>query len=170
MKGICAGSGQRPFDREHGWINLDINPKWEPDIVGDWNDLSMFDDNSLDYVVAHHTIEHVGCGEAAPFIRESYRVLKPDGSLLIFVPDMRALCQRWLSHQMDTQLFMTNVYGAFMSDEHDRHRWGFDTASLREALQHTAAWSKVIPFDWRKIPGADIAGPDFWILATEGVK
>jgi ubiquinone/menaquinone biosynthesis C-methylase UbiE len=166
--GINAGSGQRPFGP--GWCNLDIQDKYGPDLVADFNDLSMFADNSMEYVVNHHGAEHAGCGESDAFFKEAYRVLKPGGSLIVCVPDMRALCQRWISHQMDTQLFMTNVYGAFMGDPRDRHAWGFDAASLRETLQRVAAWSKVIPFDWRKIPGADIAGPDFWILSYEGVK
>jgi ubiquinone/menaquinone biosynthesis C-methylase UbiE len=166
--GINAGSGQRPFTG--GFVNLDIQDKYGPDLVADFNDLSMFADNSMEYVVNHHGVEHAGCGESDAFFKEAYRVLKPGGSLIVCVPDMRALCQRWISHQMDTQLFMTNVYGAFMGDPRDRHAWGFDAASLRETLQRVAVWSKVIPFDWRKIPGADIAGPAFWILGMEGVK
>lgn len=165
---INAGSGQRPFTG--GFCNVDIQDKYGPDLVADFNDLHMFADNSMDYVVNHHGAEHARCGESDAFFKEAYRLLKPGGSLLVFVPDMRALCQRWLSHQMDTQLFMTNVYGAFMGDPHDQHAWGFDAKSLRETIERVATWSKVIPFDWRKIPGADIAGPDFWILSIEAVK
>src|SRR5262245_41354003 len=40
---LNVGSGQRPFAREHGWINLDSNKRWSPDVVADWNDLHMFD-------------------------------------------------------------------------------------------------------------------------------
>lgn len=168
MIGINAGSGQRKFDSTLGWINVDIQPRWEPDIVADWNDLSMFKDNSVDYVVSHHSLEHVGCGEGSGFIREARRVLKPLGSLLIFVPDMRALAQRWLVGQLDTQIYMTNIYGAYMGDEADRHKWGYDRESLWRYLK-TFGFKDVHAFNWREIYGADIAR-DFWILGIEAIK
>lgn len=166
---LNAGSGQRPFDTAAGWINLDAQARWNPDVVGDWNDLSMFKSDSMELVVAHQTIEHVGCGECGPFIKEAWRVLKPGGSLIVTVPDMKAICRRWVMGTMDTQLFMTNVYGAYMGEEGDRHRWGFDTAHLYQTLKAFANWSSVRLFDWRQIPGSDIA-QDWWILGLEARK
>lgn len=169
MKGLNCGSGQRPFDREQGWINIDIEKRWEPDVVADWNKLDMFEDNSMDYVVSHHSLEHVGCGEGDGFIREAHRVLKPEGSLLIFVPDMKALAQRWLMRQISTQIYMTNVYGAYMGHAADRHAWGYDGESLWMYLKKFE-FKDVKTFNWRTIPGADIAGRDWWILGMEAVK
>lgn len=167
---LNVGSGQRPFSREHGWINIDSNPRWNPDVVADWNSLTMFEDNSMDLVVSHHSLEHVGCGEGKPFIGEAYRVLRPGGSLLIFVPDMRILVYRWITNQMTTQLYMTNVYGAYMGDEADRHKWGYDHVSLVEFIRSCdVPWSKIMAFDDRPIAGADIA-KDYWILGMEAVK
>ena len=165
---LNVGSGQRPFDQNYGWINLDSNARWSPDIVGDWNDLSAFDNESMDLVVSHHSLEHVGCGEGDGFIREAKRVIKPGGSLLVFVPDMRLLAQRWLLREIDDQIYMTNVYGAYMGDEADRHKWGYTSGSLRRyLLAHFGP--KVGHFNWRTIPGADIAR-DWWILGMEAVK
>lgn len=176
MIGLNCGSGQRPFtslpDEGIQWINIDINPKWDPDIVANWNDLSMFSSGSVDYVVSHHSLEHVGCGDGSGFIREAYRVLKPGGSLLVFVPDMKALAKRWLDGGLTDQIYMTNVYGAYMGDEADRHRWGYTSDSLQETLDYFrsgVAWAIIRPFDFRQIPGADIA-QDFWILGMEAVK
>src|SRR5678815_699574 len=100
MLGLNCGSGQRPFqsypDEGVQWINVDVQDKWKPDIVADWNDLNMFGDGVADYVVSHHSLEHVGCGEGDGFIREAHRILKPGGSLLVFVPDNRALCGAYM--------------------------------------------------------------------------
>lgn len=165
---LNVGSGQRPFDRAAGWVNLDSNTKWSPDVVANWNDLSMFESGSMDLVVAHHTIEHVGCGEADPFIGEARRVLKEGGRLLVFVPDMQAIAKRWLTNELGEQLYMTMVYGAFMGDEQDRHRWGWSRQGLWKYLNQWK-WSDVRAFDWRAIPGADIA-EDWWIIGMECVR
>ena len=175
MIGLNVGSGQRRFsagiESSIEWINIDINPKWNPDIVGNWNDLQEcgFEDSSVDYVVSHHSLEHVGCGEGDGFIREAHRVLKPRGSLLVFVPDMRALAQRWLTGQLDEQLYMTNVYGAYMGDEADRHKWGWSRQGLWAYLKKFT-FRDVKAFNWRKLGGADLAGPDWWIIALECIK
>lgn len=171
MKGINAGSGQRPFDAETGWINVDVNPKWKPDVVGDWNDLSWCESDSLDYVVSHHSLEHVGCGEGDGFVREAWRVLKPGGSLLVFVPDSKALCQRFLLGQIDEYTFNVNMYGAYMGDEADRHKWSYSGEALYRYLKQGVGvrWRDVHAFNWRSIAGADIA-QDWWILGTEAVK
>ncbi len=172
MIGLNCGSGQRRFsagiESSIEWINIDINPKWTPDIVADWNDLSMFQDASVDYVVSHHSLEHVGCGEGDGFIREAHRVLKPGGSLLVFVPDMKALAQRWLTGQLAEQIYMTNVYGAYMGDEADRHKWGWSRQGLFDYLKKFP-FRDVHAFDWRSLAGADIA-QDWWITGMEAVK
>ena len=164
---LNVGSGQRPF--KSPWTNVDVNPKWRPDVVADSAHMPMIADGSADLIVLHHCLEHFGCGEAIPMIQECHRILCPGGSLLIFVPDMRALGHMWMRGQISTQVFMTNTYGAYMDDEADRHKWGYDRPSLHEFLRRSSPWSNVGPFDWRPIAGADIAY-DVWILAAEAVK
>ena len=82
---INAGSGQRPFLKP--WINIDCRDQGYPvDILTDVKDLSMFADNSVDIIVAHHLLEHIDIGELEQYIAEWYRVLKSGGKLDIFVP------------------------------------------------------------------------------------
>jgi SAM-dependent methyltransferase len=171
--GLNVGSGERKFSSGPAvqWINIDkeSRPGEEPDLVADGANLGTIPNGSVDLYVLHHCLEHEGCGEGDGLIREAHRVLRPGGSLLVFVPDLYALATRWLGGQLDTQIYVTNLYGAFRGDDSSRHRWGFDAGSLLYTLQSPAKWRAVKPFDWRTIPGASIAR-DWWILGAEAIK
>jgi predicted SAM-dependent methyltransferase len=165
---LNVGSGQRRFGP--GWINIDLQvkkPEIIPDVQAQGEQLPV-PSEVADFVVLHHVLEHYGCGEGESVIKECWRCLKTGGSLLVFVPNTRALAQRYLIRQMDTQLYMTNTYGAFHGHDADRHRWGFDNDSLRYFLG-TVTGCVAKTFDWREVPGADLA-KDWWILAMECEK
>ena len=171
--GLNIGSGQRPFPDAEGitWINVDKVPHGGmpmPDLLCDGAHLPH-SNGSVDYFVLHHVLEHFGCGEAKGLIDEAFRVLRPGGSLLVFVPNMRALAAHWLGGGIDTQVFMTNVYGAYMGHEEDRHKWGYDPTSLSLFMVGDRNWKDIDHFDWREVPGMDVAR-DWWILALEAVR
>ncbi len=193
MLKLNVGSGQRPFDnsciyckgkhpfvpeipeatydhaREPLWTNVDVNPRWAPDVEANGENMPMFADGSADMIVLHHVLEHYGCGESSMLVKECFRVLAHGGSLIVCVPEMRELAKMWLRGTLDTQLYMTNVYGAYMNSDDDRHKWGFDSLSLATYLMGSASWNRVTTFDWRDIPGASIA-KDVWICGLECVK
>ncbi len=172
MIGANIGSGERPFKstEEIKWYNIDAvdRPGQETDFICDASVALPFECDSLDYVVLHQVLEHAGCGEYCSLIENCKKVLKSGGSLLVFVPNMRALANRWVSGQMDTQLYLTSVYGAYRGDEESRHKWGYD-ADYLEAFLHAQAFDIVKPFDWRNIPEASLA-QDWWVLAMEAIK
>lgn len=174
---LNIGSGQRPFDQSHGWINIDCisrPPDQVPDVICDVGaDPLPYPDGSVGVCVLHQVYEHFGLGEGHGIIRECHRVLRKDGSLIVTVPDMRALAQRWLLGQLEDYLYMVNVYGAYQGQPGDRHKWGYHDVSLMKdlnaALGDLDRWTSVRPFDFRPIPGADIAR-DWWIIGMESVK
>lgn len=167
--GLNLGCGTRTFTSGPDliWHNLDIHPGKNIDVVDDWRNLHHHWHSDIDLIVAHQTFEHQGCGEQP--IKACYDVLKPGGSLIVSVPDLRKLAVLWLTGELSTQIYMTNVYGPFDGTEESRHRWGFDTLSLEGELKQVP-WRAVGPFDWRPIPGADIARDDRWILCLEAIK
>jgi predicted SAM-dependent methyltransferase len=167
MRRLCVGSGQRPFDQKHGWINVDTQERWKPDLLCDMRTLP-YEDGTVEMVVAHHTLEHLGLTEAQDALKEWRRVLQPGGSLLVFVPNAPEIAKRYLSGEFSEYTFAANMYGAYMGNEADYHRWCYSYRSLHAALME-AGFAKVKLFDWREIPGADIAQDGRWILGVEAV-
>jgi len=173
MVKLNIGSGQRRFDNAHGWVNIDRisrPPDQVPDFICDVGKERLpYQDGTVDMVVLHHVLEHFGCGEGVALIQECHRVLRYGGSLQIFVPDMQALAMAWLDEgRISTQVYMTNVYGAYQGEESDRHKWGYDFVSLSAHLKDSCKW-RVIMSPRYDFPGADIA-KDWWILGMECVK
>jgi predicted SAM-dependent methyltransferase len=172
MIGCNLGSGQRRFTSVNGaqWINADIEvrpPDQVPDVQCDARSLA-FADGAFDYVALHQAAEHFKCGGDGIF-EESWRVLRPNGSLLIFLPDIRKLALRWLSGGISDWIYVVNLMGAEQGMPGDIHRWHYTREMLREALFARNQWRELKPFDWRAIPGSDLAN-DFWVLAMEAVK
>lgn len=168
---LNVGSGQRPFGE--GWTNIDSQAKWNPDVQCDFggsdpDTARLFKPDSADIIVLHHVLEHYGCNEGHDMLQECHRILSPTGSLLVFVPDMFELASMWREFKISDQIYMTNLYGAYMGDEADRHKWGYTFSSLRGEL-YRAGFNQVRRFDWRDIKEANLAR-DRWILALEATK
>lgn len=79
-----------------GWINLDF--------VSNNNNVTAYDlslgipfhDNEFDVVYHSHLLEHFSREQAAEFIKECYRVLKPNGILRVVVPDLEKIARIYL--------------------------------------------------------------------------
>lgn len=70
-------------------VMLDIDPKLEPDILADMCD--MGDIGQFDHVLSIHSLEHLYPDDVPKALKEFYRVLKPGGTVLIFVPDLEGV-------------------------------------------------------------------------------
>ena len=176
---LNLASGQRPFPPN--WCNMDIRDQGHPvDIIGDVRDLSVFENESVDIIVAHHLLEHIALHEVSAFIREWRRVLKVGGKLAVCVPNLEALADRWVKGQIDAYLFNVNCFGADQGYEYDLHRWGYNEVELVERVSGTSqgmeefAWDNVHILEPRETlvglyEGSNIAF-DWWILCMEFTK
>jgi SAM-dependent methyltransferase len=72
--------------RQH-YPELDDHILVEPDIIDDGERLETIPDESQDFVIANHFLEH--CQDTIGAIKTLFRVLKPGGILYIAVPDKR---------------------------------------------------------------------------------
>lgn len=62
--------------------------------VGDLNEVLPYDTHFFDYVITHEVLEHVL--NTDQFISESYRILKPKGTLIVTTPNLLAWYNRIL--------------------------------------------------------------------------
>lgn len=176
-KVLNAGSGpqsargiHRAFQVE-GWreVRLDINPDFQPDIVGTVTDLSnVIAPASFDAVWASHSLEHLHPHEAPLALAGFRRILKADGFALITSPDLETVAALIVEHGPDYVAYESRVgpitahdmlYGHSGSIQRGlsemAHRSGFTCASLARLL--LAAGFPVVL--------AKRLGFDLWVLA-----
>jgi ubiquinone/menaquinone biosynthesis C-methylase UbiE len=77
------------FKRLPGFLNVDYDEHCSPDYVVDLEkDNLPFPDNSVDEIVAHHVLEHLGEG-FFHFMQEMYRVCEDGAIIDVVVPHHR---------------------------------------------------------------------------------
>ena len=122
------------------WKILDIEARPEVDFVGDAANLSQFVDESVHQIYASHVLEHFYYGlnnELINTLKEWYRVLQPEGKLLISVPDLKTLCWLYLHPQLEPlerYQLMRIMFGGQIN-QYDVHKVGFDFETLALYLQ-----------------------------------
>jgi SAM-dependent methyltransferase len=83
-----GSSGNHSLSKDgEKWINLDMNPKANPDVLHNLNDLPLpFADNTFDCVLATHVFEHLDKIKWVYVVADIHRILKPGGALIAVTP------------------------------------------------------------------------------------
>jgi hypothetical protein len=83
---LNLGCGQNKIA---GYVNVDIDG--DPDVRTDLTRTWPFERDSVDEVIAHHVLEHIGPGPAEflEFMKELYRVCAPNATVQVAVPHPR---------------------------------------------------------------------------------
>ena len=118
-------SGKDTLD---GYISVDLFT--EADIKDDITKLSTIEDNSVDEVLTTHVLEHLKNDDVALSMKAVYRVLKPDGTWLIEVPDLNWVLQDFLNTPED-------------------NRWGWKLQTIFGLQNHDGEYHKTGFSDWR---------------------
>ncbi len=148
--GIELGPGHQPFPVPYTGARVRYVDRWKPDenvamfpelgegvvfpmpdIVADLDDegLSMLADESQDFVIASHVLEHL-C-DPIKQLAEIHRVLRPGGVALVLLPDRRMTFDR--ARQGTTLEHLLADHQAGMRIPDDAH--------LEEFLIYTEGWN-----------------------------
>jgi predicted SAM-dependent methyltransferase len=128
-----------------GFINVDVRPECNPDVVDDVIELHSFDDGTVDLIYASHMLEHVRREDVHHVLRNWYNKLKTGGILRLAVPDFDAIARRYI-YTGEIEEIMSPTMGSQRHD-YDFHYVLFDEKSLSNALKE-AGFDEVFKWDW----------------------
>ncbi len=145
---------QRLHRHFHGseWreIRLDVDPDVHPDIVCSMTDMSPVAANSVDAIWSSHNLEHLQRHEVPLALAEFIRVLKPQGLLLLTLPDLQQVAQLVVEDRLEDQAYSSSsgpitaldmIFGHTASlargNSFMAHRSGFTAQTLRRVLIET---------------------------------
>ncbi len=155
-------------------IRVDVDPGANPDIRGSLTNLAAIPSHSVDAVFSSHTLEHLYWQEVPKALGEIYRVLKPSGFTLSWVPDLQVAAQ-WILQDKMFEVIGRTPFGPLTPfdlvfshrgavDRHNpamAHHCGFTLTTLGQVHQ-TAGFGAV--YCKPRIAGFDLQG-----LATKAI-
>lgn len=116
-----------------GFINIDQNPQNEGEIKGDIRKLE-FEDNSVELIVAKNILQVFSHRELPKILLEWRRVLKPAGSLVLSVPDIKSILEAYNEGKLDFDETNTAIFGN-QTNEFDYFYNSFDEKSIVKILE-----------------------------------
>lgn len=136
MNKLHVGSGKIRYE---GWVNIDNEAKHSPDYVMDARDIDMkFGVGTVDLIYGCHFLEHLPWPPGVQeFLLAAYRVLKPDGTLRLVVPDLMKVAKLYVVGDD-----LKGIYGPDFKVE------GIDCAATR-FMAFARGWQHTVLFDER---------------------
>ena len=118
------------------------------DYVGEADDLSMFEDNSLEEIYACHLLEHFGRHDVDRVLKIWYtKIMGGGGILRIAVPDFASIIKAYEKFH-DMEKIMGLLYGG-QNYEYNYHHVGFDFNYLKQKLENIG-FTDIKRYDWKE--------------------
>lgn len=133
-----------------GYVNIDCKKTQATDLICDIRQLP-YRDNTVDTIESYHVFEHIPvCLHAnvsnkygdkyaslITVLKEWYRALKPEGNLVIEMPDLDRSIREYLkADEARKEELLIPIYGSYRNgDSTDIHRWGANEHRLRYILE-----------------------------------
>lgn len=123
---LNLGAGRRKYK---GYTCIDIEPKNNPDIVGDFRQMTFSD---IDEIRAEHLLEHFSRDDGLLVLNQWRDWLKPGGVLIVETPDFEYICKGFANQNTGGQYWFTrHAYGS-QEAEWAFHRDGWYEAKFRQ--------------------------------------
>jgi len=121
-----------------GYRNIDANPEVCPDVIGDMTDLSEYPDNSIEEILTVASFEHVRKQQVPAMLKEWYRVLMPQGRVVLqWVPDIDRACRSYVEGEMNLYQLSRYVYGMYIEGQgiYQLHKDLYSVEKIRILLE-----------------------------------
>ena len=132
-----------------GFINIDGLPFPHIHYIQSINNLSRFDDGSVDLIYASHCIEHFSYLRTKSVLSEWFRVLKKGGVLRLSIPDFDKLVEIYKKHNNNPDVIIPQLMGG-QENKYNFHLTTFNSVNLTRYLEDVG-FSSVN--EWQ--PGSD---------------
>jgi len=120
--------------KEEGWVNVDIRPECEPDLVHDLTKPLPYENNTVDEILAKDILEHFSWRQVPDILKDWYRVLRPGAQIYIQTPDLATISSHILSNVLWTwEQISYWIYGEQNVPE-NAHKSGFTISTLARLL------------------------------------
>lgn len=103
-----------------GYVNIDVEKKCKPDVLCDFT-AQKLPFKGVSEIVLFHTIEHINKKLHSRILRECWRVLKPDGRIIISYPEFLKCVKNWRTNYRGMKEFWEHtIFGRqlYPSDFH----------------------------------------------------
>lgn len=118
------------------FVNIDLLPAPHVHHIRSIDDLSVFEDNTVNLIHASHCLEHFPHDRVSEVLKEWFRVLKKDGVLRLSVPNFDVLLDIYNENEKDINLIMSMLMG-YQNYKYNFHKAVFTKASLTSLLRDT---------------------------------
>ena len=124
---LHLGCGWKHFE---GYINVDLRITDATDVICSIIDLP-WPDKSVSVIESYHVIEHVSHKKIKRMLSEWYRVLKPEGKLILECPNFDMAVREYLAGNEGR---LINIFGQQRFNG-DYHHYGFNPLRLARILE-----------------------------------
>lgn len=129
----------------HGWVNTDVIDLSRYAVANQYKFICLdstkpfpFENNSVDYIYSSHMLEHLTWEEGHNFLKECYRMMKPNAVMRIAVPDLEKMINLYSCRQLHLldEMNITAAQKPYQSYKLwsfvvDNHLFGYDFESLK---------------------------------------
>ena len=155
MNAIELGGGNYPQIHP----NLDCRKLDNVDIVADFEKPLPLPNDEYDFVLSKFVLEHIGWRHAQDFICEIYRILKPNGRVIITTANLLEQAKQ-ITSKLTWDGTESNLIFGGQDHEGNFHKCGFSPQYLEKCFRD-AGFSKVITAPLLGCP------TDMWLEATK---
>ena len=123
--------------KKDGWKILNAQEKHNPDYIGNIEDLTQFENETIDEIYASHIIEHINQKKMQNTFKGIFRILKKGGKFYVSVPDLEILCHFFVSPLANKKIkfhTMRMIYGGQI-DNYDYHYFGWNYEFMNDYLR-----------------------------------
>ena len=142
---LHLGCGKRNFGED--WVHIDGGNHehlHSRDITA-----LPFEGGTVELVYASHVLEYFDREEAVDVLKEWKRVLVPEGTLRVAVPDFEAMVRLYVETSASLDKFLGPLYGRMnMGDKKIYHKTVYDEYSLK-ALLFENGFRNIVLYNWR---------------------